>query len=231
MPPRRGQDWPTAAPFVPVTADLGALAGAASGCKGCPLWEPATQTVFGLGGAGSRVVLVGEQPGDMEDRRGEPFVGPAGRELDVALAEAGIDRSQAYVTNAVKHFKFTVSGKRRIHASPDSYEMAACKPWLTAELALLQPEVVVLLGATAGKAVFGSSFRVTQSRGVLLPWPAGPQSGSAQLELGADDAPEGSAGGFALATIHPSAVLRAEDRDTAHAGLVADLKVAASALA
>jgi len=219
VPATPGGDRPTAAPFVPLTADLRALAGAAAGCRGCHLHEAATQTVFGEGGAGARVVLVGEQPGDQEDRRGAPFVGPAGRLLDTVLAEAGIDRSQAYVTNAVKHFKFTVSGKRRIHASPDAAEVAACKPWLVAELRLLAPEVVVLLGATAGKAVFGPSFRVTKSRGLLLPWPP------------TDEPEEGRYGGFALATIHPSAVLRADDREAAQAGLVADLKVAAGALA
>ena len=210
-------DWPTAAPFVPTDASLAQLADAAEGCRGCPLWEPATQVVFGAGPADARLVLVGEQPGDQEDRAGEPFVGPAGRLLDGALEEAGIDRASAYVTNAVKHFKFRAQGKRRIHASPDTWEVRACTPWLQAEVALLKPDVVVLLGATAGKAVFGSSFRVTQSRGVLMPWP-----------------PSGDADRFgtgqALATIHPSAVLRADDRDAALAGLVADLRVAAAAL-
>ena len=212
-------DWPTAAPFVPETADLAALATAAGGCRGCPLHENATQTVFGTGRQGARLVLVGEQPGDQEDRRGEPFVGPAGRLLDRALEEAGIEREQAYVTNAVKHFKFTMTGpsKRRIHATPDTWEVAACRPWLQAELALLQPEVVVLLGATAGKAVFGPSFRVTRSRGLLLPWPGEPE--------------EGAVSPYALATIHPSAVLRADDQDAARAGLVADLAVAAGAMA
>jgi uracil-DNA glycosylase family protein len=210
-------DWPTAAPFVPDELTLPALADAATGCRGCPLWEPATQVVFGRGPADARVVLVGEQPGDQEDRAGEPFVGPAGRLLDGALEEAGIDRSTAYVTNAVKHFKFRTAGKRRIHASPDTWEVKACTPWLQAEMAVLRPEVVVLLGATAGKAVFGPSFRVTQSRGVLLPWPP---SG--------DESRYG--GGQALATLHPSAVLRSDDREAARAGLVADLRVAAAAL-
>jgi uracil-DNA glycosylase family protein len=223
-PSRRGPDWPTAAPFVPPLhsggqADLAALAAAAEGCRGCPLHENATQAVFGAGPADARVVLVGEQPGDQEDRVGKPFIGPAGRLLDTALEQAGIDRSLTYVTNAVKHFKFSQSGpgKRRIHASPDVWEMRACSPWLQAEMRVLQPEVVVLLGATAGKAVFGSSFKVTQSRGVLRPWP--PSGDAAQYGAGQ-----------ALATIHPSAVLRAEDRDAAHAGLVADLKVAAAVL-
>jgi DNA polymerase len=210
-------DWPTAAAFVPPGASLAELAAAAEGCRGCPLWEPATQVVFGAGRPDARLVLVGEQPGDQEDRAGEPFVGPAGRLLDGVLEEAGIDRTQAYVTNAVKHFKFRAQGKRRIHASPDTWEVRACTPWLQAEVERLQPDVVVLLGATAGKAVFGPSFRVTQSRGVLMPWPP---SGDV----------ERFGSGQALATIHPSAVLRADDRDAARAGLVADLRVAAAAL-
>lgn len=211
MPPRtrRDADWPTAAAFVPETDDLAVLREAAAGCRGCPLHEPATQTVFGRGEVSARLALVGEQPGDVEDQRGLPFVGPAGRLLVQALDEAEVDRSDLYITNTVKHFKFTVSGKRRIHATPDSYEVAACTPWLVRELALVRPELTVLLGATAAKALLGSSFRVTQSRGQLLD----------------------SAHGRVLATIHPSAVLRADDRDAALAGLVADLRVAADALA
>jgi len=205
-------DWPTAAPFVPESPDLDALRAAAPDCRGCPLWEPATQVVFGRGSAGARLMLVGEQPGDQEDQRGLPFVGPAGHLLVRALDEAGVDRSRAYVTNAVKHFKFTVRGKRRIHATPDTYEVAACRPWLVAELAAVRPELVVLLGATAAKTVYGPSFRVTQQRGALMAWPS-------------PDGPQ------ALATIHPSAVLRADDQDAALAGLVADLRVAAQALA
>jgi DNA polymerase len=208
-------DWPTAAAFVPAGADVPALAEAALGCKGCPLHENATQTVFGEGNIRARFVLVGEQPGDVEDRRGRPFVGPAGKLLDRALEEAGLDREQGYVTNAVKHFKFTMagSGKRRIHAKPDAYEMAACRPWLAAELNRIRPELVVLLGATAAQTLLGSDFRVTRSRGQLLPGPAG---SDAQL----------------LATIHPSAVLRAspDSRDEAYAGLVTDLRKAAGAL-
>ncbi|MCU1588015.1 MAG: uracil-DNA glycosylase [Frankiales bacterium] len=207
----RGPDWPTAQPFVPGTSSLGALAHAADGCRGCPLWEPATQAVFGRGPATARMVLVGEQPGDVEDQRGEPFVGPAGRLLDKALEQAGLDRSELYVTNAVKHFKFTPRGKRRIHATPDTWEVAACKPWLSAEIDVVHPELVILLGATAAKAVFGSGFRVTKSRGAVLPWPV-------------------NGGPNAVATIHPSAVLRADDREHAMAGLVTDLKVAAGAL-
>ena len=199
-------DWPTAAPFVPPTTDLDALRAAAAECRGCPLWEPATQVVFGRGDSTARLLLLGEQPGDVEDQKGLPFVGPAGRLLVQALDEAGVDRSQAFVTNAVKHFKFVARGKRRIHATPDTWEVAACRPWLQAELAAVRPEVVVLLGATAAKTVFGPSFRVTQQRGVVLEWPE----------------PDGPR---AVATIHPSAVLRAEDRDAALAGLVADLRV------
>jgi uracil-DNA glycosylase len=205
-------DWPTAAPFVPDTDDLDAVRAAAQGCRGCPLHENATQTVFGRGGAAARLMLVGEQPGDVEDTQGLPFVGPAGRLLVEALDAAGVDRSTAYVTNAVKHFKFTPRGKRRIHATPDAYEVAACRPWLRKEVELVEPELVVLLGATAAKTVYGNAFRVTQSRGQVMEWPADP-------------------GPQALATIHPSAVLRADDRETAMAGLVADLRVAADVLA
>ena len=209
--PRRDADWPTAAAFLPPDpADLEALREAAAGCRGCPLWEPATQTVFGRGGTTARLVLVGEQPGDVEDIKGAPFVGPAGRELVAALDEAGVDRSDVYVTNTVKHFKFRAQGKRRIHATPDAYEVAACTPWLGAELAAVQPDLTVLLGATAGKAVMGSSFRVTKDRGQVL---------------------EGPDGLSVLATIHPSAVLRADDRQAAHEGLVANLRVAARVLA
>ena len=209
-------DWPTAAPFVPQTDDLEQVRAAAQECRGCPLHERATQTVFGRGTTDARLMLVGEQPGDVEDRKGLPFVGPAGRLLVEALDEAGVDRSTAYITNAVKHFKFTPRGNRRIHATPDTWEVAACRPWLKAEVALVQPELVVLLGATAAKTVYGSSFRVTQSRGVVMDWPA---------------SPDGTDGPRALATIHPSAVLRAEDREAAKAGLVADLRVAAGLLA
>jgi uracil-DNA glycosylase len=198
-------------------------------CRGCHLYENATQTVFSKGPVSSRLLLVGEQPGDVEDQRGEPFVGPAGKLLDRAIAEAGLDPASTYITNAVKHFKFTPApgGKRRIHATPDLHEMAACRPWLVAEFALLDPEVVVALGATAAKALFGPSFRVTKSRGVLMPWPAA-AAHPEEFERGEDG---GSDSVFALATIHPSAVLRSDDREVAFAGLVSDLKMAASALA
>jgi DNA polymerase len=222
MPARTKPAWPTAEPFVPAGADLEGLRHAAGDCRGCHLFEGATQTVFGSGEPDARVVLVGEQPGDVEDRRGEPFVGPAGQLLDRALAEAGVDRAEAYVTNAVKHFKFTQSGagKRRIHATPDTFEVTACKPWLRAELSVLDPEVVVALGATAAKALLGPAFRVTQQRGVLFEWPP----------RGTPDEPR-TQSGFVMATIHPSAVLRADDRDVAYAGLVADLRIAAGVLA
>ena len=219
----------SAAEFVPAGADLDGLRRAAAGCTGCHLYENATQTVFSKGAVSARVVLVGEQPGDVEDRRGEPFVGPAGKLLDRAVSDAGLDPSDTYTTNAVKHFKFTpaAGGKRRIHATPDSHEVGACRPWLVAEFALLEPEVVVALGATAAKSLFGPSFRVTKSRGVLLPWPASARDPEAFTHE-EDGAPSSA---FALATIHPSAVLRADDRDAAYAGLVSDLKVAAGALA
>ncbi|MGI8681527.1 MAG: UdgX family uracil-DNA binding protein [Mycobacteriales bacterium] len=223
-------EHPTAAPFVPDAADLAELASAAAGCRGCHLYANATQTVFGDGSAGARIALVGEQPGDVEDRRGLPFVGPAGMLLDRALDEAGIDRRTAYVTNAVKHFKFTMAGggKRRIHAKPDTLEVAACRPWLTAELSVLDPEIVVCLGATAAQSLLGPSFRVTRSRGVLMPWPPG---GEEPPTLFADVEDGGRKSAFVLATIHPSAVLRADDRETAYAGLVSDLRVVAQALA
>ena len=215
--PGQTRDAPSAAPFVPKNATLDELARAAADCRGCPLHElPETRTVFGEGHRDARIVLVGEQPGDVEDRRGRPFVGPAGKLLDRALADAGIDREAAYVTNAVKHFKFTMRapGKRRIHAKPDTLEVSACRPWLQAELNVIRPELVVLLGATAALSLLGPGFRVTRQRGQLLPGPAG---SNAQL----------------LATIHPSAVLRAADaaREEAYAGLVGDLEVAARALA
>jgi DNA polymerase len=212
----------SASEFVPESADLDGLAQAARGCKGCELWENATQTVFGDGPSTARVVLVGEQPGDVEDRRGEPFVGPAGRLLDKALVEAGIDREDAYVTNAVKHFRFTGgSGKRRIHAKPDMVHVTACRPWLTAELALLSPEVVVCLGATAAASLLGPSFRVTKQHGQLMPF---------ESATSVEDA--GVHASWILGTVHPSAILRTPDerRDAAYAGFVADLHVAAEAL-
>jgi uracil-DNA glycosylase len=205
--------------YVPDGAGLAELRAAASGCRGCELYKNATQTVFSSGDPTARVVLVGEQPGDQEDRQGAPFVGPAGRLLDRALDDAGIDRSDAYVTNAVKHFKFSQSapGKRRIHKTPEAAELAACRPWLTAELRIVDPEVVVILGATAGRALLGPSFRVTKQRGALIPRPPLDDDSSVQ-------------NGFLVATVHPSAVLRADDRESAYAGFVDDLRVAAQVL-
>ncbi|SDY50453.1 DNA polymerase [Micromonospora pattaloongensis] len=213
---------PGAQRFIPSdTARLDDLRAAAPGCRGCELHEDATQVVFGRGDVNARVVMVGEQPGDVEDQQGLPFVGPAGRLLRRAVDDAGIDPGQIYLTNAVKHFRFELRGKRRIHQTPDRVHIVACRPWLVAEFALLRPEVIVVLGATAAKALLGPSFRVTQSRGVLMPWPDSAQR--------ARDFPIGPA--QALATIHPSAVLRADDREAAYNGLVADLTVAARLLA
>ncbi|MFF7233540.1 UdgX family uracil-DNA binding protein [Streptomyces sioyaensis] len=214
-----GQEY-DATPFLPRRGGLPAYRRAAARCQGCPLFREASGTVFGAGDTSARILFVGEQPGDQEDRAGEPFVGPAGRLLREALHEAGIVESQAYFTNAVKHFKFEVAGrgKRRIHKPPSLREMSACRPWLTAELRLVDPELVVALGATAGKALLGPSFRVTKDRGALLPLP--------QDEC----QPAGRAGGMVVATLHPSAVLRSDERETAYAGLVSDLRVAADAL-
>ncbi|MEU5833133.1 UdgX family uracil-DNA binding protein [Streptomyces diacarni] len=221
---RTGADRPEeaydASPFLPErpgrgNAGLRRLRDAAADCRGCPLHEDATQTVFGSGDARARVLLVGEQPGDQEDRRGEPFVGPAGRMLERALDEAGIDPAQSYVTNAVKHFKWAHEqgrGKRRIHKPPTLRETAACGPWLAAELALTEPEVLVVLGATAGKALFGSSFRVTKERGTCTEREVRGRSERV------------------VPTIHPSAILRAENRDEVYAGFLSDLRVAARLL-
>ncbi|MFF4364973.1 UdgX family uracil-DNA binding protein [Streptomyces sp. NPDC001594] len=212
-----------ARPYVPDTGDLAELGRAAASCRGCPLHAAATQTVFGAGPRRARLVLVGEQPGDREDREGEPFVGPAGTLLRRALAEAGLDESAVYFTNAVKHFKFTVpeGGKRRIHKAPDLREMTACRPWLVAELAAVRPRLVVALGATAGRMLLGGPLRVGDHRGLLEALP---------VEEGADGGP-GLPEARVLVTVHPSAVLRARDRDGAYRGLVADLEVAARALA
>ena len=182
---------------------------AAAGCRDCPLWAQATQTVFGEGAAHGRLMLVGEQPGDAEDREGHPFVGPAGRILDQALEEAGIDRRTVYVTNAVKHFKWEPRGKRRIHKTPAQREVEACHQWLDGELAAVKPMLVVALGATAAKALLGPKFRITQSRGAIIH-------------------PEGLPP--VLATYHPSFILRLKGReggDEAYATLVADLRKAA----
>jgi len=207
--------------FVPTAArTLDELKAAAAGCRGCELYADATQTVFGRGAEHARLVFVGEQPGDVEDQKGLPFVGPAGRLLREAVDAAAIDPAIIYLTNTVKHFRFELRGRRRIHQTPERQHIEACRPWLVAEFSLLKPDIVVALGATAAKALFGPAFRVTRSRGELLPWPASAQH--------PQDFPVAEV--RALATIHPSAVLRADDRDTAFAGLVADLKVVAGAL-
>ena len=195
--------------------DLDTVRTAAQGCHACDLWERATQTVFGQGPVPARLMLVGEQPGDQEDVRGEPFVGPAGRILDQALEEAGIDRETVFVTNVVKHFKWrpAPSGKRRLHERPNRTEIGACLPWVESELALVRPKALVLLGATATAALVGPKVRVTRDHGVALPSELAP---------------------LVVATIHPSAVLRArgnDARDELQAGLVADLKAVADQLA
>jgi uracil-DNA glycosylase family protein len=217
---------------VPDGVGLAGLREAAAGCRACELWEPATQTVFGEGPETARIVFVGEQPGDQEDRAGEPFVGPAGKLLDRALADAKIDRRDAYVTNAVKHFRFTPTPKRRIHQSPGPEHLLACRPWLEAEFAVLAPEIVVCLGAVAAKALISPSFRITRERGQLLPWTP---PGAPAAEAEDDDEPEEEvpAQTWILATTHPSAVLRtpAEGRAAAYDALVADLRVVAHALA
>jgi uracil-DNA glycosylase family protein len=199
----------TAAPLVPERPTLKALKEAAAGCTACPLHELGTQTVFGEGSTKAEVVLVGEQPGDQEDLAGKPFVGPAGRLLDRALEEAGIDRKLAYVTNVVKHFKWQPRGKRRIHQKPNAAEIAACRPWLDAELELLDPKVLVCLGATAAQALLGRQFRVSKDRGVPVDSPLAP---------------------VVMATVHPSSILRADDRETEMAMFVEDLRRVAEAL-
>ena len=201
----RGVDPATTAPQLD---DLEGLRAAARGCTGCELWEPATQTVFGAGPASAWLMFVGEQPGDREDLAGEPFVGPAGRLLDRALEQAGITRDETYVTNAVKHFRFEQRGSRRIHKTPSVGHVRACRPWLDAELRLVRPAVVATLGATAAKALLGSKFRITESRGTVLEW-------------------EGVA---LVPTVHPSAILRLDpaERDAAFDALVADLQVVAA---
>jgi uracil-DNA glycosylase len=202
----------SAAPFLPERLSLTSLRGAAQGCRGCHLWKVGTQTVFGEGRARSRLLLVGEQPGDKEDLAGRPFVGPAGRLLDESLDEAGIDRTGVYVTNAVKHFKWIARGKRRIHQKPNWSEIAACRPWLEAEIAVIKPDVLVCLGATAAQALLGRDVRVTRDRGRPL---------------------ESALAPLAFATVHPSSILRAPDeesRQRERALFVDDLRVAAAAL-
>jgi uracil-DNA glycosylase len=208
----QGELFDSAAPLVP-EGPLAVVREAAMGCKACHLWKVGTQTVFGEGGERSVAMFVGEQPGDQEDREGRPFVGPAGRLFDRALEEAGIDRSQAYVTNAVKHFKWEPRGKRRIHQKPNWAEMTACRPWLEAEIDRVRPRVVVALGATAAQTLLGRQFRVTKGRGVPVDSPIAP---------------------VVVATVHPSSILRAGDdraREEAMAGFVRDLRTVAELVA
>ena len=209
---RRAAAVETAAPLIPPRPSLRSLRAAAAGCTACHLYKLGTQTVFGEGARKAAAMFVGEQPGNEEDLSGRPFVGPAGRLLDKALAEAGIDRGQTYVTNVVKHFKWEPRGKRRIHAKPDALEIAACRPWLEAEIAVVQPRVLVCLGATAAQALLGPSFRVTKQRGLFVPSPLAPR---------------------VTATVHPSSILRAPDDEARRletARFVADLEKVAAAL-
>jgi len=197
---------PTAAPLVPPRPTLRRLRFAANGCTACDLYKSATQTVFGEGAPHARVMFVGEQPGDKEDIEGKPFVGPAGRILDAALEAAGIERREVYVTNAVKHFKWEPRGKRRIHKKPNQLEILACRPWLEAEAAVLKPDVIVCLGATAAQSLLGKDFRVTQRRGEMIAHDLAP---------------------YVTATVHPSSILRAPDDQTRHdemARFIEDLK-------
>jgi uracil-DNA glycosylase len=192
-----------------VTTTLDLLRSEASACRACDLWEHATQTVFGDGAEHARLMLVGEQPGDQEDLQGKPFVGPAGKLLERALDEAGIDRRKVYLTNAVKHFRWTRRGKRRLHEKPNAGQVRACRPWLESEIEVVRPRLIVLLGATAAQSVMGPTFRVSRQRGEVLPSPFGIP---------------------VLATVHPSSILRATDdesRDAAMSSFIADLRVAA----
>jgi uracil-DNA glycosylase family protein len=195
----------TGAPLIPERPTLSKLREAAAGCTACPLHETGTQTVFGEGSENAEVVFVGEQPGDQEDLQGRPFVGPAGKLFDKALEDAGIDRSQVYVTNVVKHFKWQARGKRRIHQKPNWSEIAACRPWLEAELEVIRPRVLVCLGATAAQALLGRDFRVSKQRGELV---------------------ESDLAEKVIATVHPSSILRADDetRDREYRELVRDLE-------
>jgi uracil-DNA glycosylase len=202
----------SAADFIPPSRNLKVLKAASRDCRGCDLYKNATQTVFGDGQPKARVMFVGEQPGDKEDLTGEPFVGPAGALLSRAMEEAGIDRTAAYVTNSVKHFKFEMRGKKRIHKKPAGIEIAACRPWLDSEIEAVRPEIIVCLGATAAQAFLGKDFRVTKQRGQIIATERAPQI---------------------LATVHPSSILRAPDEESRHreyASFVSDLKVVAKVI-
>jgi DNA polymerase len=212
--PRQQIDRPGGQQWVPEHAGLDELRAVAAQCRGCELWEPATRVVFSAGNPKAAIALVGEQPGDVEDQRGIPFVGPAGRLLQRAVEDAGLPRDQLYVTNAVKHFRFTGRGKRRIHATPELAHITACRPWLVAELQLVDPQVVVVLGATAARSLLGPQFRVTRHRGEVL---------TEQTTRGSRRF---------VPTVHPSSVLRVpeSERPAAYGALVADLSVVAKAL-
>jgi uracil-DNA glycosylase len=202
----------SAAQLIPKHPTLAKLREAAAGCKACDLWRHATQTVFGEGSEHAKVMMIGEEPGDQEDRQGHPFVGPAGTLLDRALSAAGIARGDVYVTNIVKHFKFEPRGKRRIHKKPSAVEISACRPWLDAELTVVRPEIVVLLGATAAQSILGLHFLVTEQRGRWV---------------------ESKIAPYVLATVHPSSILRAPDEPSRHAEmqrLIDDLKPVAEQL-
>ena len=212
MSARSNRTWTSAVPYLPRHLSLSALENAAATCRGCPLHRNATQTVFGSGRTDARILLVGEQPGHEEDLKGAPFVGPAGRVLQEALDAAGIDPADTYVTNAVKHFKWVPSGKRRIHQKPNAREIAACLPWLDKEIELLKPEILVCLGATAAQALLRPDFKVTQERGVLVPSRLAPN---------------------AIATVHPSSILRQQstkERELEMQRFTDDLRVVASLL-
>ncbi len=212
MPPRKAGGNPPVPDQIPSKPTLKNVREAAADCRACDLYKRGTQTVFGEGPGKARVMMVGEQPGDAEDVAGHPFVGPAGKLLDRALDEAGIDRNLVYVTNVVKHFKWEPRGKRRIHAKPNSAEIAACRPWLDTEIALVKPRVLVCLGATAAQALLGRAFKVTQHRGRFVDSPLAPR---------------------VLATVHPSSILRAPDDESRHAEMerfVEDLKRVAAEL-
>jgi len=211
----RSRDYVPVTALIPRRPTLVSLQKAAAHCRGCDLYLKATQTVFGEGPVSARVMLVGEQPGDREDQAGKPFVGPGGRVLDEALEQAGIDRDDVYVTNVVKHFRWegAARGKRRIHKKPRTWEIQACRPWLDAELALVQPELLVCLGASAAQGLLGRDFSVTRQRGELVPSTLAPK---------------------VLATVHPSSILRARDSETRHLEMrkfVADLRKVAQVLA
>jgi DNA polymerase len=202
----------SAADFLPDRVSMKSLREAAAGCRGCDLYKHATQTVFGEGGVRSKIMFIGEQPGDFEDREGHPFVGPAGTLLRKVMVQAGIDPKSAYITNAVKHFKFIERGKKRIHQKPKTIEIRACEPWLEAELRVVHPHIVVALGATAAQALLGSTFRLTKHRGEILSSPLAPR---------------------VLATVHPSSILRAPDSETRRREMgkfLEDLKQAAEML-